>query len=124
MSDKRTMTEAEVRSLPSIALAVCAIGLCVFAAMAIVASRGKFSRMIDEFAIDVSVVTEFALGPLLPAMLVVISLATIAKEFVPAFRAGRDAGNFVVLLLGAIALAIYVVGIFSPLLTLIAGLSS
>lgn len=125
MADKNFTTEAEVqgRSAPSIALAVCSIGLCMFAAVAILATRTRFSQMLTEFGLEVSVITRFAIGPILPTFLAVVTLAAVAKEFVPPFRSSRDRCNVVVLLVGASAAAVYVVGIFEPLLSLIEGLS-
>jgi len=67
-TNKKTTTvmpESRSRSIGSIVLAVFAIGVCVVAEVAIVASRHRFTRFIEEFELDVSLVTRFALGPVL-----------------------------------------------------------
>jgi hypothetical protein len=120
----RTMLDVQPRSVASIALAVVSIGLCVLAEGAILVSRLRFSRLIDEFEMNVSVITRFAIGPVLPALLAIVILVAIGKEFVPGTRPALDACNLVILLVGAVCLAIYVVGVFAPLMSLIDSLSS
>ncbi len=118
-----TRSEDQVRSVPSIALAVCAIGFCVSATSVIFASSSRFSQMIEEFEVDVSVVTWFAVGPVLPVLFAIVVLAVVVKEFVPGLGAVRDWCNCFVLLFGASALATYLIGIFAPLMSLLEGLT-
>ncbi len=118
-----TRSEDQVRSVPSIALAVCAIGFCVSATSVIFASSSRFSQMIEEFEVDVSVVTWFAVGPVLPVLFAIVVLAVVVKEFVPGLGAVRDWCNGFVLLFGACALATYLIGIFAPLMSLLDGLT-
>lgn len=72
---------------------------------------------------DVSVVTQFAIGPILPLVLAVIIVAAIIKELVPAFRLWLDRCNLAILLLGVVSLGTYIAGVFAPLLSLIESLS-
>jgi len=111
------------RSVPSVALAVISIGLCILVEGAILASRQRFSRFVDEFEIDVAVVTRFAIGPIFPALLAIVILAAIFKEFVPGLRPALDLCNLAILLIGAFCFAIYVVGVFAPLMSLLESLS-
>ena len=118
-----TVPESQPRSVASIALAVISIGLCVLLEGAILASRQRFSRFVDEFEIDVAVVTRFAIGPIFPALLAAVIFSAIFKEFVPGLRPALDLCNLAILLIGAICFAIYVVGVFAPLMSLIEPLS-
>lgn len=115
--------ESQPRSIGSILLAAFAIGFCIVAEGAIVSSRHRFSRFIEEFEMDVSVVTQFAIGPILPLVLAVIIVAAIIKELVPAFRLWLDRCNLAILLLGVVSLGTYIAGVFAPLLSLIESLS-
>jgi predicted neutral ceramidase superfamily lipid hydrolase len=126
MADKPATTASDFhpRSVPSIALAVVSIGLCVLVEAAILVSRLRFSRLIEEFEMKVSVVTQFAISPFLPLLLAIIILAAVVKEFIPAVRPTLDKCNLVILLIGASCLAIYASGVFVPLMSLIDSLSS
>ncbi len=115
--------ESQPRSIGSVVLAALAIGLCIVTEGTIITSRHRFSRIIEEFELDVSVVTQFAIGPILPLVLAVIIVAAIIKEFVPALQPCLDRCNLAVLLLGVISLGTYIVGVFAPLLSVIESLS-
>jgi uncharacterized BrkB/YihY/UPF0761 family membrane protein len=104
-------------------LAVVAIGLGVLVLALIVATRGRFQQLIAEFEIALPFVTLVALSPLLPAILAVIVAVTVAKECWPRRRSLADVWNGSVLCLALFSAAVYVVGIFSPLMKLIEGLS-
>ena len=125
MSENRTVTmsEAQRRSGASIVLAVVSVGLCVLVEGAILVSRHVLSRAIDDFQVSVSVITRAALSPLFPMLLAIVVVAGICKEFVPGSRSASDKCNLVILLIGLSCLAIYVVGIFVPLMSLIGSLS-
>jgi len=124
MTEKPAVLDVQPRSVASIALAVVSIGLCVLVEGAVVVSRQRFSRLIDEFEMNVSVITRFAIGPVLPTLLATLILVAVVKEFVSGFRRALDKCNFVILLVGAGCLAIYVFGVFAPLMSLIDSLSS
>lgn len=115
--------ESPVRSIGSVVLAVLAIGVCVVAEVAIVASRHRFTRFIEEFELAVSLVTQFALGPVLPILLANVIVAAIVKELAPVSHLLRDRCNLFILVLGAGSIGTYVIGIFAPLVNLIDSLS-
>lgn len=118
-----TLTQNRPRSVASIALAVVSIGLCVLVEGAILASRQRFSRFVDEFEIDAAVVTRFVIGPIFPALLAAVIFSAIFKEFVPGLRPALDLCNLAILLIGATCFAIYVIGVFAPLMSLLEALS-
>jgi len=107
----------------SILLAVAAIGVGAFVAVLVVATRTRFRHMIDEFEISVSLWTSLSLSPVLPLVLVVISVVTFAKEWIPRIGTVANIWNLVVLCMALAALGVYLGGLFAPLLTLIDDLS-
>jgi uncharacterized BrkB/YihY/UPF0761 family membrane protein len=104
-------------------LAVVTLGLGVLVLALIVATRGRFQQLIADFEIPASLVTSVALSPVLPSILAVILAATAAKEWLPRFRSLADVWNGSVLCLALASAVVYVVGVFSPLMQLIEGLS-
>lgn len=117
-------TDGHSRSFASITLAVIAIGLSVLAEGAILASRHRFVAIFEEFEMDIPVIARFAIGPVLPLLLGAVILTGSIKELIPALRPAVDKWNLAILLFGLGCLAIYVVSIFAPLMTLITGLSA
>ena len=118
-----TASEAPARSVASIVLAVSSIGLCLLVEVATLLSRHRMSRTIDDFGVNVSVVTRFAIGPFFPTLLAIVILAAICKEFVSGRQSTCDKCNLVILLIGATCLAIYIVGVIVPLISLMNSLS-
>jgi hypothetical protein len=118
-----TSSATSARSVASIVLAVTSIGLCLLVEVATLASRPWLSRAIDDFGMNVSAVTRFAVGPLFPMFLAIVILVAICKEFVPIRQSACDKSNFVLLVIGVACLAIYLVGVVVPLFSLINALS-
>jgi hypothetical protein len=118
-----TASEAPARSVASVVLAVSSIGLCLLVEVAILLSRHRMSRTIDDFDMNVSAVTRFAIGPFFSTLLAIVTLAAICKEFVPSRQSTCDKCNLVILLIGATCLAIYIVGVIVPLISLMNALS-
>src|SRR5688572_17993145 len=103
--------------------AVAALGLAIFAAVIMVATRTRFRLMTAEFELPLSPMTSFVLGPVLPILLAVVVVATIPMEFIPQFRRIANLWNAGVFALASGCLGLYAVGVFLPLMTLIKGLS-
>ena len=118
-----TASATPARSVASIVLAVTSIGLCLLVEVATLASRSWLSRAIDDFDMNVSAVTRFAVGPLFPMFLAIVILAAICKEFVPIRQPTRDKANLVFLVIGVACLATCLVGVVVPLFSLINALS-
>ncbi len=118
-----TIAKRQVRSVASIALAICTFGLCIVGAVVMFASRVKFARLFDDMGLEMSIVSRFAIAPLLPVLLLFLAISGIPKELIPACRGIRDWWNLVLLLFGATTVMVYIVGVFSPLMSLIDGLS-
>jgi hypothetical protein len=114
---------AQIRSGKSRFLAVVAIGLASLVAAIVAASRGRFRELIAEFDIPLSMLTSFAVGPVLPVFLATIVVITVAKEFMPLRGSVVNLWNGCAICLAAAGLAIYLAGVFAPLLTLIKSLS-
>jgi len=103
--------------------AAVAIGLCVLVELLLLATRGRFEMLFTEFELDLSSVTQLAIGWILPTLLATVILMAIIKEFVLSHRQMRDRLNWIVLLAGASCLAVYLAGICGPMLTLVQALS-
>ncbi len=120
---KVNVVDEQRRSFPSIVLAVCAIGLCLFGPIIILVSQRPFLRLFEDMGVELSIVAQISLSPLLPMLLVALGMSGIIKEFVMPFRSIRDWWNAFILFSGGVAMVIYVAGMFSPLMSLIEGLS-
>jgi uncharacterized membrane protein len=121
--EKQAERDAKGSRSRSMLLAVVAIGLAICVATVIVATRSRFHQMYAEFEIPVSPVTSFALGPVFPIVLAVIVTVTVAKEWIPQFGSIANVWNGSVVCLALASLAVYVVGVFAPLMTMIESLS-
>ena len=93
---KSSKVEFESRGFTT--LAGVAIGVCVFVETSILISRQRFSSLFEDFEMHLPQLTQFVIGPVLSLWL--------------AF-----------LFVGAACLGLYLVGVFSPLLSLITELS-
>ncbi len=118
------VSESELQSAASTALAVAAIGVCLVGEVAILASRMRFTRVFDEFEIATPPFTAAALSPLLPALLGIAILVGIMKEFIGMAPSAVAKLNLVLLAFGLGIPAIYVVGVTAPRLKLIDSLAS
>ncbi|MEQ8786632.1 MAG: hypothetical protein RIC55_10050 [Pirellulaceae bacterium] len=107
----------------SFLLAAVAIALAVCVTAGIAATRGRFEQLIVEFEMDVPTVTAVALSPLFPVALAVLVALTIVKELIPGIDPIANHWNRGVTCLALVALAIYVIGVASPLMSLIQALS-
>ena len=115
--------EHRVSRLQSRTLAVGAIGTCLAVALFMLATRGRFQGMFDDFELDLPVVSQLVLTWSLSAFLGSVTVLAIIKELLPVNRLVRDAGNTIVLLIALSCLAVYVLGIALPMMALIQGLS-
>lgn len=107
----------------SILLAIVAIGLMTFATVVIVMSRGAFQRMFADFEIPPSALTSALLSPVFALALVVLTVLTIAKEFVPRANSIANVWNAIVTVVAMVSLLMFMIAIYSPLAQLIESLS-
>ena len=115
-----TMILPQRRSLLRFVVA-CATGLFVLSIIS--ASRGRFLHLIAEFQVAFSPITSFALGIALPISLVIVVAATIAIELLTERHSVKNAWNATAICLELACLAAYIIGVASPLMVLIEGLS-
>lgn len=115
---------ARNRSIGSIALAVLSLSLAVFAEAAVLTTRARFAQFFADMEVESSPMTRIALGPAIPLFLAAVIVVMIANEVLASSSKKRDLGNAAVTFLAAACVAIYVVGTFAPLLSIIEGLSS
>jgi cytochrome c biogenesis protein CcdA len=79
--------------------------------------------LIAEFQVAFSPITSFALGLALPISLVIVVAATIAIELLTERHSVKNAWNATAICLALACLAAYIIGVASPLMVLIEGLS-
>ena len=123
MPELHSLRDPNTSQPRSILLAVVSIGLAILVEGIIVGTRGRFAELISDLDIRLSPVTPFALGPVLPILLATAVALTVAKELNPRFRSIADAWNGSVVCLALACLALYLIGVFAPLMTLIKSLS-
>ena len=104
-------------------LAFSATGLSFITAVLVVATRARFRDLIADFDLPLSFVTSFALSPAIPILLAVILIVTVANELIPHSSSISNAWNGIVVCLALGCLAIYLAGVFAPLMTILRGLS-
>jgi hypothetical protein len=99
------------------------VGLSIVTEVLVVATRARFCELIADFELPLSLVTSLALGPALPILLAAIVVVTVANEFIPHSSFISNAWNGSVVCLALACLALYLAGVFAPLMTLVRGLS-
>ena len=104
-------------------LAVVAIGMGVFATLAVAMIRRDFQRLLVEFDLSPSLLTSSIVSPAFVLTLLAITVSTIAKEFVPRAYSIADTWNAVVIGLAIASLVLFMVAVFAPLVKLIESLS-
>jgi hypothetical protein len=122
-NDSQALSRVTETPHRSILLAILAIAAASSSAMIIMVTRGRFEQLIAEFEIPASMVTSFALGPVLPAILALTAALTIAKECLERFKPIANVWNGSVVFVSIACLSIYAMGIFNPLMSLITSLS-
>ena len=93
------------RPLASVLLAVCAMGFCAAVLGWILNTRGRFVQVFADFELLLPAITHLAIGPVLPAVLAVLTVAGIAKEAIRPLGTARDWLNVVILFLAAVCLS-------------------
>jgi len=122
MNEQRTDFK-DPRSFASMALAALAIGALLVLFVGVLFTRVAFGKMFDDFQITIPWITRLVLSPVVPVLLGVLLVGTLAKEFFRSFSQAAILWN-VVALVGAFAFAIaYFVGMWAPLVILIELLS-
>jgi len=104
-------------------LSVLSIGLCTIVEVVTLASRHWLSRMMNDFAVEMSVVTRFSTGPLFPTLLAIVILTGICMQFLLSRQSARDKWNLMILMFGVASLAVYMIGVLVPLMSLVKSLS-
>jgi hypothetical protein len=90
--------------------------------LGILLSRWWVLQTLDEFEVGLPAASVVALNPAFPAVVGVLLMLTIAKQFLIRSPRAAVAGNTIALLAGLLLLAIYLVGAISPFLLLVDGL--
>jgi hypothetical protein len=120
---KREAEKPTIRSRGSHLLAIAAIGSLSFVAALMISTRGRFRALLAELELPVSSLTSFALGPLLPILLVAVVALTVAKGFMPRLGPAANFWNGCAICLALAAIVVYLAAVFSPLMMLIESLS-
>lgn len=119
------MNAEPVKEAPgrSLLLLIVAFGLGLVVVAFIGASRARFRHLIEEFEIAPPLLTSFALGAALPVLLGLLLVATAAKECVPGQARMKNLWHAIVIGVTLAFLAVYIAGVFSPVMMLIESLS-
>jgi len=92
-------------------------------AISILVTQRNFAKIFVEFDIQLPLATLFACSPILPLVLLAITIIAIALSVLGDYHRFADRWNGMLMVFSIIVLATYVWGIFSPLMQLISGLS-
>jgi len=104
-------------------LACIAIVFAFLMAISILVTQRNFAKIFVEFDIQIPLATLFACSPILPLVLLAITIIAIALSVLGDYHRFADRWNGMLMVFSIIVLATYVWGIFSPLMQLISGLS-
>jgi hypothetical protein len=117
--------EAEIVDSPARSLFrfVAALAVGLLGLLVIVGTRVRMIRMIEEFEVQFSAATSFALSWVLPACLFLTLGITVAVELLVRQRTIQNAWNSIALGVALACIAVYVAGVALPLLELIKALS-
>ncbi len=90
---------------------------------AVVTSRLRLMRWLAEFEVELPAISAIAFSPLLPGIVGVGLLAVLVKEFAWRDRRAIASCNLLAVVLGLVALAVYVLGAVWPMISLIEALA-
>jgi len=107
----------------SLLLAAVAIVLASCVALGVAVTRSRFVELFTEFEVDLPSLTLIVLNPAFPIGLAVLVALTIIKELIPSLGPIANVWNGGLILLTLVALALYLFGVFAPLMSLIEALS-
>jgi len=107
----------------SLAVAVIAIGLCLVCESFMLATRGRLLEIAADFELELPFISMFAVSWVLPILLAAVTLLAVMIEFIPVRPHVADLCNAIIFVVALLVLSVYVVGIFSPLMSLMIGLS-
>jgi len=77
----------------------------------------------NDFAMETSLVTRFAIGPFFPTLLAAVILAAVCMQCILRRQAARDKWNLMILIVGVASLAVYMIGVLVPFVSLVKSLS-
>jgi hypothetical protein len=107
----------------SLVIPALTVAFLVFVLMGIFFSQPRFQRTLDEFGVELPILSTLALSPYIPWALGFLVLLTVVKEFAMSDRWFLLVSNMAAVGLGVLAIMVYVVGVLWPFLRLVEDLS-
>ncbi len=109
--------------VPSKTLTIVAVGLTCLITGFVAGTRGRFAAMIADFDLKFPTLTTAVLSPVLPILLGALLALAVSRALLARTDASSNTWNAVIVCLALSCLAVYVAGVFLPLMQLMSALS-
>jgi hypothetical protein len=100
------------------------ISLGILVAIAVISTQRNLAPMIAEFGLDLSLLTSISCSSLFPAGLLLMIIFSVAISLLPSCHFVANRWNAIHIVWSILAFSLYVWGMFSPLMTLFAGINN